>query len=257
MMMPGVGRLWATRQDSCMRRQDAAAPRDQRHQLLVPSRATALKSDSAYGSRARHASCGVENGQVALEFVIDTRGRRHFVHEIPPYQRPYAWMEEQVSASKQTAAGRLGGRSIDLRRVLIRRRTTPASCRRFCWEFPWFRSAKVQDCVSGPPCLKNWRFLGATRIAAWIEPPASLPERGAEHSHKRGPLHPKTDQQSSHLDGQIRATERSQAPRGLRQRLRRRRTMLATNRVQSPLRRIAADGLGTELTLGVRLKPGG
>jgi hypothetical protein len=122
-------------------------------------------------------------------------------------------------------------------------------------EFSWSRhanvSAKVQDCIAEPPCLNSWGFLGETWIAAWIEPPASLPERGAEHSQERGPLHPKIDQQSSHLDGQICVIERSQAPRGPRQRLRRRRTRLATNRVQSRLRRIAADDLGTELTFAL------
>jgi hypothetical protein len=103
--------------------------------------------------------------------------------------------------------------------------------------------------LSGPRRLNTRRLVGVTRIAAWIEPTVSLPEPPTKHRDDRAPLRPQADEQSLDLDGQVRASERSQAPRGLLQRLRRRRTMLATNQVRSRLRRIAADDLGTALTL--------
>ncbi len=56
-------------------------------------------------------------------------------------------------------------------------------------EVSWFRhfnvSVQVQDCVAEPPCIQSWRFLGETRIAAWVGSPASLPEWGGEHSDER------------------------------------------------------------------------
>jgi hypothetical protein len=103
--------------------------------------------------------------------------------------------------------------------------------------------------LSGQRRINTRRLVGAMRILAWIEPTASLPEPPTKHWHDRAPLRSQTDEQSLDLDGQARATERSQAPRGLRQRLRRQRTRLATNRVRSRLRQIAADDLGTALTL--------
>ena len=70
--------------------------------------------------------------------------------------------------------GRLGGRSIDLRSVPIRRPNTPRAVEGFLKKF-----RGLFACASGPRCLKSWRFPGATRIAARIEPPASLPKRRA------------------------------------------------------------------------------
>jgi hypothetical protein len=103
--------------------------------------------------------------------------------------------------------------------------------------------------LSGQRRINTRRLVGAMRILAWIEPTASLPEPPTKHWHDRAPLRSQTDEQSLDLDGQARATERSQAPRGLRQRLRRRRTVLAANRVRSRLRRIAADDVRTAPTL--------
>src|ERR1700751_5314135 len=100
-------------------------------------------------------------------------------------------------------SGRFGGRSIDLRRALIRRRTTPVICRKLCQDFRGLIAR-----ASRPRCLKSSRLLGVTR--AWIEPPASLPVRGAENLGERGPLRPRPDEQSSDLEDQLRALERSQ-----------------------------------------------
>ena len=86
-----------------------------------------------------------------------------------------------------------------------------------------------------PRCLKSWRFLGAPRIAILVEPPASLAQRCAEHSDERRLFRPKTVEQSSHLGDQLRAIEKSQTLCGLWQRLMRRRTRPATDRVRSRL----------------------
>ena len=54
-----------------------AAPQDIDTNFWYLRGRRALRSNSAYGSRARRACCVVEqDGKVALEFVIDTRGRR-------------------------------------------------------------------------------------------------------------------------------------------------------------------------------------
>ena len=159
-------------------------------------------------------------------------------HNPPDSERGRGGSSPYFPHQSKTATGRLGGRSINLRRVLIRRQSSPASCRRLCREFPWTDRSRV-----GTVLPQSRRLVGAARIAVWIEPPASLPERGAEHSDDRAPLRPQADEQSLDLDHQLRARERSQTLRGLWQRLRRRRTMLATNRAQSRLRRTGADGL--------------
>jgi hypothetical protein len=79
------------------------------------------------------------------------------------------------------------------------------SCRRLRRNFSGLTAR-----APGPRRLNTRRLVGAARIAAWIEPLASLPKWDAEHSDDDAPLRPQADEQSLDLDGQLLALEISQ-----------------------------------------------